>query len=99
MDWALIGQYGLPIALVIFFVIQGRDREKRMADRIDKQDDYVQDLQATVIKDNTQAMNRMADSHHDTQLILKELAENTGKLYCLQKPWDGHERRQPNRGA
>lgn len=62
----LLGQFGVPIALVIFFVIQNRDREKRMADRLDRVEDFVRmefaeivEKTTTVIGENTRVMRHL----------------------------------------
>lgn len=62
----ILGQFGVPIALVIFFVIQNRDREKRMADRLDRVEDFVRmefseivEKTTTVIGENTRVMQNL----------------------------------------
>lgn len=62
----LLGQFGVPIALVIFFVIQNRDREKRMADRLDRVEDFVRlefaeivEKTTIVISENTRVMQHL----------------------------------------
>ncbi len=52
--------FGVPFALVVFFVACSWWRESRMAKRLDEQSDrYVKSLE-TVVMDNTKAMQDMA---------------------------------------
>lgn len=92
VDWTFIQQVGLPIALVIFFVLQDKEREKRMSARLDTQQDYIQGQMMGVIEKNAEAMNTMAKSNQDTSVLLKQMSDSVDKLECL-KPWDGKDRR------
>ena len=51
-EWAELAKtFGVPLALVIFFVIQGKYREDRMARRIDVVSDYQRDQMGEMIQD------------------------------------------------
>ena len=52
----LAQQFGLSVALVLFFVWQGNKREKRMSDRLDSVEDFTRDKLTSVVEDNTSAM-------------------------------------------
>lgn len=67
MDWVSILQtFGLPVALVVFFVIQGAKREERMNARVDKLDSYI-----------TNELNKLVTS---TNEVLAKNTEVTGRL-------------------
>lgn len=60
MDFvALIQDFGLPVALVLFFVWQGKIREDRMTTRINNLENYIRDTLHQVVKDNTDVMRRL----------------------------------------
>lgn len=41
MDWlSLAKDFGIPLCLVLFFVLETKRREDRMAERMDKDEDY-----------------------------------------------------------
>lgn len=91
----ILGQFGVPIALVIFFVIQNRDREKRMADRLDRVEDFVRmefaeivEKTTTVIGENTRVMR-----HLETWL---ENASDSKIITNIHHP--EQKRKPPNHG-
>ena len=59
MDWvSLIQQFGLPVALTLFFVWQGTEREKRLCARLDTVEDYIKDELVTLIQDYNATVQR-----------------------------------------
>ena len=53
---AIVREFGLPVALVGFFVWQGWVRERRMGRRMDATQDFVQRALVGLVSDNTKAM-------------------------------------------
>lgn len=57
----LIQQFGLPLMIAIVFVVDGRSRERRLADRLDAVQDEQRNKLADVIERNTEAFSRFAE--------------------------------------
>jgi hypothetical protein len=57
--------FGVPLALVIFFVLQDTKRERRMSERLDKSEDYIRDTLSKVVADNTDALRADAQASRD----------------------------------
>lgn len=56
---ALAQQYGVPMALVGFFVWQSKIREDRLTTRIESLENYFRDKLVAVVTANTEVMRRM----------------------------------------
>lgn len=67
VDWqTFLERFGLPVALVVFFVITGWKREQRVNVRLDKQDEYITNTLTKMVgtmhqalTENTQVMSRL----------------------------------------
>ena len=55
---ALIKDLGIPLGLVVIFVMDGRKREIRMGNRLDKVTDGALNKLSEVVEKNTAAMDR-----------------------------------------
>lgn len=59
VDWVSILQtFGLPVALVVFFVIQGAKREERLNSRMEAMEQYIRDKMTELVEDTNQALTR-----------------------------------------
>lgn len=60
MDFiAIVQEYGVPLALVCFFIWQGKVREDRLTTRIETLENYCRDKLLKVVTENTDVMKRM----------------------------------------
>ena len=87
--WILIKQYGLPIALVAFFIWRDWKRETGMTNRINKLQDEIRDILKDLVTkctaalvDNTNAMNKLIETLDRRPCFLYSLCEN-GKEWKL----------------
>lgn len=55
----IIQSLGLPVALVVFFIWQGKAREERLNNRIDGLETYLRTTFEGVIRENTAVMVRL----------------------------------------
>lgn len=97
----LVGQVGVPVTLVLFFVFWSRDRENKLGKRLDDVQDRQTELLRTVIVENTRALQ-------GTSVALEKLTEQTtrntetsmriistlDRMDNGNRPYDGHERRE-----
>lgn len=108
-EWlTLLGQFGLPIALTVFFVMQGRDREKRMGDRLDKVEDYVRsefaeivERTTTVIADNSRVMRDLEswlEKASDSR-ITRDVDIHQAELPHITQRKSGQIKKPPNQGG
>lgn len=57
----LIGQFGVPIALVIFFVWNNNKREVRLIERLEKLEDYTRNKLEKVVINYTEIVKSNTD--------------------------------------
>lgn len=87
----VLKSFGAPVAVAVFFMIrlrvqdvETREREARMAKRLDEQ----QDKFVEVIEKSNEAHTRHAET-------LRDLVEELRRRPCMSSPnWDGADRRK-----
>ena len=93
----LLAQVGLPITLVVFFVYWARDREARIAIRLDVVQDRQFELQRTLTAKNIEIMKEIIDSNKKQTAVLERVGDKLELLIraneSLRPAWDGRERR------
>lgn len=95
----LVGQFGLPIALVVYFVWRGDKRETRLANRLDAQQDKLEEIYEQTIeksdrvieKNSTAILEQIGESRKHRE-ALGDMIATVAAVKCL-RPWDGKDRR------
>lgn len=68
MEWGAaaeaVKQFGPLVVAVIFFIWRDYKREERLGKRLDKITDQHNEVMATIVKDNTKAMEEVALAIH-----------------------------------
>ena len=72
----LVEKYGLPTALVLFFVVRDWLRENRMAARINALESQIRDILAKALIDSTTAIVKNSD-------VLAQLVDLLQRIPCL----------------
>ena len=84
----LVKEVGLPIALVIFFVVQAYFREKKVDQLIDEQRRYINDTLVGLVKDSTRSSHETVAALQMMTTSLNEACEANRELYSrmLERP-------------
>lgn len=57
MDWiSILQNFGLPVALVVFFVVQGAHREKRSNSRMESLEQYIREKMTDLVEQTNQTI-------------------------------------------
>lgn len=95
----LIGQFGLPIALVVYFVWRADKRETRLANRLDGEQDKLRQVyesiinkQELVIDRNSTAIIENTEESRKHRQGLDQMLAAISAIEC-RRPWDGKDRR------
>ena len=72
----LLKEFGLPVCLVVFFVVRDWKRETRMALRIDGLENEIRDILAKALVDSTSAIVKNTD-------VLVQLVGLLQRIPCL----------------
>lgn len=68
----LIGQFGVPIALVIFFVWNNNKREQKLVERLEKLEDYTRDKLEKVVINYTEVVRLNSDVLNQVKRLLEK---------------------------
>lgn len=84
-----VAEFGLAIALVVFFVWTGNQREKRMAARIDKIEGDDRERMMACIDKSADAMKATADSNARISVAFERLEGRLSDRPCMIGKTDG----------
>ena len=68
----LIGQFGVPIALVVFFVWNNNKREQKLVKRLEKLEDYTRDKLEKVVINYTEIVKSNTDVLGQVKRLLEK---------------------------